>query len=158
MVCAPAAGGLYHHSLDEYGGQPPDLHQYGAFIFPWYISEELLVPEAVLASWRIGSVSDDPLRVLESILSEDVVAETLAQHAARSLTWDYARGADFRAHVEGWAPHMGESDHRFTALIPHTEPDTCPRGPPAEGRWLCCHADSSRGRSRQRTSPSCLGG
>ena len=124
--------GLYHHSLDEYGGQPPDLHQYGAFIFPWYISEELLVPEAVLASWRIGSVSDDPLRVLESILSEDVVAETLAQHAARSLTWDYARGADFRAHVEGWAPHMGENDHRFTALIPHTEPDyyTIP-----EDRW-----------------------
>ena len=70
--------GLYHHSLDEYGGMPPDLHQYGAFIFPWYISEELHVPEAVLASWRVGTVSDDPMRVLESILSEDVVAEAMA--------------------------------------------------------------------------------
>ena len=124
--------GLYHHSLDEYGGQPPDLHQYGAFIFPWYISEELHVAEAVLASWRIGSISDDPMRILESILTEDVVAEALAQHAARSITWDYDRGEEFRAHVEGWAPHMGEHDHRFTALIPHSEPDfyTIP-----EERW-----------------------
>ena len=109
-----------------------DLHQYGAFIFPWYISEELHVAEAVLASWRIGSISDDPMRILESILTEDVVAEALAQHAARSITWDYDRGEEFRAHVEGWAPHMGEHDHRFTALIPHSDPDfyTIP-----EERW-----------------------
>jgi len=124
--------GLYHHSMDEFGGQPPDLHQYGAFIFPWYISEELLVPEAVLASWRVGSVSDDPLRILESILTEDVVAEALAQHAARSLTWDYLRGDEFQAHVEGWASHMSEHDHRLTEFIPHSEPDfyTIP-----EDRW-----------------------
>ena len=115
--------GLYHHSLDEYGGLPPDLHQYGAFIFPWYISEVLLVPEAILAVWRTGEMSDDPLRVLESVLSETIVADAIAMHAARNLTWDYERGAEFAATVESWASHMAAQDQRFAPLIDHSEPD-----------------------------------
>jgi hypothetical protein len=118
----PAAG-LYHHSFTDHDGAPPDLHQYGAFIFPWYISEVLLAPEAVLASWRLGTPEDDPIATLETILTEEVVARAIADHAAHNLLWDYALGAHFQGSVEGWAGHFSGHDLRYASLIPHPEAD-----------------------------------
>ena len=114
----PAAG-MYHFTYEEFGGAPPDLHQYGAVIFPWYISEVLHVSEAILASWRIGDPGGDPMEALETILSEEVVARAVADHGARNLSWDYALGPQFSDHVEGWAGHFSAQDRRHASLIDH---------------------------------------
>jgi len=124
--------GLYHFSRSTYDGLPPDLHQYGAFIFPWYISEVLGVSEAILSSWRMGTETDDPIQILEEILTEDVVSEAIVGHAARSIAWDYEYGDRFGYTVSEWAGYFSDEDNRFTAFTPHAFPDfyTIP-----EARW-----------------------
>jgi hypothetical protein len=116
----PAAG-MYQFSYDTYGGAPPDLHQYGAFIFPWYISETLHEPQAILASWHLGTPTSDPLFILETILTEAVFARAIADHGARNLVWDYALGEQFSAHVEAWSEHFPAQDLRHATLIESPE-------------------------------------
>ena len=115
--------GLYHHSTESHGGAPPDLHQYGAFIFPRYLSEHLGQGEAILNAWRSGDTEGDPVEILQDLLTEEVFSAALADHAAHNLRWDYADGEGYAAHVGEVATWWPETDHRVTNLQPHEDPE-----------------------------------
>ncbi len=108
---------LDHHSTEDYGGEPPDLHQYGAFIVPWYITEHLDGEEVILATWREGDAGEDPVDAMDTFLGDVEIEDVLADQAAANLTWDYAAGDRYAAHmneVAGWYPHR---DTRVTTAV-----------------------------------------
>jgi hypothetical protein len=108
---------LDHHSTDDFGGEPPDLHQYGAFIVPWYITDHLDGAEIIRASWREGDAGEDPLDALDTLLGDTEIEDVLADQAAANLTWDYTDGELFAwqvAEVAGWYPHR---DTRVTTAV-----------------------------------------
>jgi hypothetical protein len=115
--------GLYHHSTESSGGAPPDLHQYGAFIFPRFLSEHLERGEVILDAWRTGGTEADPVEVLQNLLTEDVFSAALADHAAHNLTWDYADGAGYAGHVNEVATWWPDTDQRVTNLQSHDDPE-----------------------------------
>jgi hypothetical protein len=104
---------LDHHSVDEYGGEPPDLHQYGAFILPWYISDHL-DEEIVLSSWRDGEAGEDPLESLDTQLADVEIEDVLADQAAANLSWDYELSAGFDAQVREFEESFAHRDTRYT--------------------------------------------
>ncbi len=91
--------------------EPPNLHQYGAFIFPEYLTE-FVDPVAVRRSWSVGGGDEDPLVVLDQIVGD--LGVHFADHAAHNLNWDYARGELFEQMMESFAPQFAEWDHRIT--------------------------------------------
>jgi hypothetical protein len=115
--------GLYHDTMDAFEGAPPDLHQYGAFIFARYISEVLGSPETILSAWRDGGTEDDPVAWLRIHMTDDVFGDALVGHAARNLTWDYSDGERWSSWVDevaGWHP---DHDDRIAPLIAHGDAD-----------------------------------
>lgn len=108
--------GLYHHSIDDFGGTPPDLHQYGAFIFPRFISEQLGLPEAIHSSWREGTEGDDPVQVLRTLLGETEFNAAFVKHGAHNLTWDYADSESYNYWVDGYAEGFASQDLRSTTI------------------------------------------
>jgi len=113
--------GLYHDTMDAFGGAPPDLHQYGAFIFARYISEVLDRPETILSAWRDGGTDEDPVAWLRIHMTDEVFGDALVGHAARNLTWEYADGerwSDWVDEVASWHP---EQDDRIAPLIAHSD-------------------------------------
>lgn len=115
--------GLYHDTMDDYGGAPPDLHQYGAFIFARYISEILEQPDIILSAWRDGGTGDDPVAWLRVHMTDAQFGDALVGHAARNLTWDYADGerwSDWVDEVASWHP---DQDDRVATLIEHATDD-----------------------------------
>jgi len=75
-------------------GTIEEYHQYGAFIFPQYLTEHVADPSLVRDSWVLADHSD-PLVVLDGLLGErgSGIEESFADFAAHNATWDYERGA-----------------------------------------------------------------
>ena len=115
--------GLYHHSMTDFGGEPPDLHQYGAFIFPRFLSEHMASGHAVLDSWRSGTESGDPVRFLRDYLTEPLFNAALVDHGAHNLTWDYSDKAMYESWVNGYAEWWPEADYRANQLFETDDPD-----------------------------------
>lgn len=108
--------GLYHFSADEYGGAPPDYHQYGAFIFPRFLSEFMEGAEAVRESWRAGDSDGDPVVFLRDYMTPLLFDAAFLDHAAHSLLWDYGDGENYRYWVEGLAGNWPDRDFRTSSL------------------------------------------
>ncbi|MGB0640218.1 MAG: DUF6055 domain-containing protein, partial [Myxococcota bacterium] len=115
--------GLYHHSTESFDREPPDLHQYGAFIFPRFLSEHLGRGDVILDAWRTGGTEDDPVEILQDLLTEDVFSGALADHAAHNLTWNYSDGEAYAAHVGEVATWYPDADQRVTNLQAHEDPE-----------------------------------
>jgi hypothetical protein len=115
--------GLYHHSIDAHMGAPPDLHQYGAFIFPQFISEHLENPEAIWGSWRDGAEYDDPVQVLRTLMGMADFDGAFVGHGAHNLTWDYAESEIYGHWVDAAASTFPSQDLRSTALEPIEDSD-----------------------------------
>ena len=115
--------GLYHFSSGDYGGAPPDYHQYGAFIFPRFLSEHLGAFDAVVDSWRDGDETGDPIRFLQDYLTEPMFDASFVDHAAHNLTWDYEDGDAYRGWVDGTIGNWPGADFRTTTLAPTPDAD-----------------------------------
>jgi hypothetical protein len=105
-----------HHSVDDYGHEPPDLHQYGAFILPWYISETFS-EEVVLASWRDGYIGEDPIHALDTALGDTEIADVIADQAAANFSWEYAHGERFSSQMLAFSDTFAHRDTRRTGSI-----------------------------------------
>ena len=105
-----------HYSVSTWandgGTEPPNLHQYGAFIFPEYITE-FVNPIAVRRSWSLGVSIDDPLLALEQALGEEDLGGVFADAAAHNIGWDYPRGDLFLQIVNMSVDWLGEWDNRI---------------------------------------------
>ena len=115
--------GLYHFSSGEFGGAPPDYHQYGAFIYPRFLSERLDAFDAIIDSWREGDAVGDPVHFLREYLTEPVFDTSFVDHAARNLTWDYEDGELYRDWIMGTVDYWPDADFRSTTLMPSSDPD-----------------------------------
>ena len=108
---------LNHHSSRDYDGEPPDLHQYGSFIVPWFLSEHMGGDEIVLSSWRDSDASDDPVDALDLALGEQHIEDALADMAAANLNWDYDHREVFASHMNEFAETFAHRDTRYTTAI-----------------------------------------
>jgi len=108
--------GLYHHGSGEHGGAPPDAHQYGAFIFPQYISEKLQKPDAIIESWINGDFYGDPIEHLRQSLSPSVLEDALVGHASHMIGWDYEDGDLYAQYMDRGVEVFPEHDRQIAEL------------------------------------------
>jgi hypothetical protein len=98
-----------------------ELYQYGAFIFPRFIAEQVADPETIIATWLDARGHDEPLGALGEVLAEQGVAleEAIADFSAHNAIWDYEDGATYSWYLDYYAgfPEYGAYDHRITAQI-----------------------------------------
>lgn len=75
---------------DPFAEDPlPGYHQYGASIFPRYLTDRHDDPTLVAQAWETAQSSDDPLRILDGLLASGTTAEVFTDMAARNTVWDY---------------------------------------------------------------------
>ena len=95
-------------ALDEY-------HQYGAFIFPLFLTEQVADWTLVRDSW-VDAESNDPLDELDRLLQAGYgtsINEVYPSFAAHNATWDYANGDDYDAALDSYTFWYGDEDARI---------------------------------------------
>lgn len=100
-------------------GAIDQLHQYGAFIFLRYLSEQVAGPMLIRDSWGQPTLGDTPIRMLDRLLEEDGsgVDEVFAGFAATNATWDYALGELYASWLDAMAPYYEPWDDRIVASV-----------------------------------------
>lgn len=95
-----------------------EYHQYGAFIFPYFLSREIADAELIRSSWLEAS-SSDPLAVLDAGLQADWQTDidtAFFEFAASNVTWErYDDGDVFAYYVEAYGDHFGSKSARVVA-------------------------------------------
>ena len=93
-------------------GVLPEFHQYGAFIFPRYLSEWYGDATLIKEMWERPTLDNDPLTTLETLIEEDGVdiRELFDDFAAHNAFWDYSDGDHYELWVEYYARNMREWD------------------------------------------------
>jgi hypothetical protein len=83
-------------------GTLQEYHQYGAFIFPRYLSELAADPALVVATWThpLGATPLESIRAELSARGLDL-ATAFGDFAATNATWAYRDGASYRAQLTG---------------------------------------------------------
>jgi hypothetical protein len=85
-----------HKQLNAYEypsvGAIEEYHQYGAFIFPRYLTEHVADRALIRDSWVLADWNDDPIAVLEGLLPDEDIEEVFGDFAAQNATWDYLDG------------------------------------------------------------------
>lgn len=116
---------LYPHvALDFYDypdeGTLVELHHYGAFVFPQFVTEHAADWSVVRDAWTTSSSGDDPIAVMTALLDARGVdiAETYAAFAAHNATWDYASGDVYAQMVDYYADSYPNEDFRFADEVP----------------------------------------
>lgn len=113
---------LPHLALDYFdypdSGALQEYHQYGAFIFPRYLSELAADWTLIRDSWLVED-ADDPIEAIDGLLAErgGSMAAIFPDYAAHNATWDYADRdiyEEMLAAYEGW---YASGDHRVAAEI-----------------------------------------
>lgn len=81
-----------------------EFHQYGAFLFPYYVSEQVLDASAIAETWA-RPIHPDPIESLAVVLDQRGLDldEVWLDHIAANTMYDYRHGDWFRAAVQGWA-------------------------------------------------------
>ncbi|MES2637867.1 MAG: DUF6055 domain-containing protein [Myxococcota bacterium] len=106
-------------------GALQEYHQYGAMIFPRYVSEIAADWELVRDSWTADVDADTPQDALAVLLADRGVdfADAFGDFAARNATWDYADGELYTQWVEWYADYYPSDDHRVVAEVERTGTD-----------------------------------
>lgn len=97
---------LPHLPVDFYdypdSGAIEEYHQYGAFIFPRYLSEVAFDWTIVRDAWTHGSAGSDPLEVFDALLEPlgSDIDTTWADFVAHNATWDYQDGSTYRWYLD----------------------------------------------------------
>jgi MYXO-CTERM domain-containing protein len=81
-------------------GAIEEYHQYGAFIFPRYLSEHHSDWTLIRDSWVDASWNSDPVDMLEVLLEGGDLEETFGDYAAHNATWDYEDQLLYTQHLD----------------------------------------------------------
>ncbi len=94
-----------------------EYHQYGAVLFPRYLSEHVADPELIKEIWDYTLSQNDPLKALESIWSDTTlsVEDVFIDFAAHNSVWDYSNGDHYKLWVDYYATQMPDWDCSVTA-------------------------------------------
>lgn len=100
-------------------GALQEYHQYGAMIFPRYVSEIAADRQVVRDSWTEDLGADTPQEALALLLAERGVdfEDAFGDFAARNATWDYADGALYDQWVDWYGDYYRSQDHRVVAEV-----------------------------------------
>ena len=114
---------LPHHSLlffDYFDtGAIEEYHQYGAFIFPQFLSEYYDGADWIRDSWVDAAGYSDPFSyLLERFEAEGQDPNVIfAEFAANNAYWDYAHQSWYTYYLDYYASYFNGSDHRITDNI-----------------------------------------
>jgi hypothetical protein len=114
-----------HRQLNAFtypsAGRIEEYHQYGAFIFPRYISEHRADWTVIRDSWIDGSWVDDPVQELAALMPEEDFEALFGDFAAHNAGWNYADGDAFEADLDYWSENtsFGHDDHRIVDTVDH---------------------------------------
>ncbi len=96
------------------------LHQYGAFIFLRYLTEQVSDSVLIRETWSEPTLGDSPVEMIDRLLAAQGagVDDVFAHFAAVNATWDYALGDLYAAWLEAYAPYYEPWDDRIVATVP----------------------------------------
>ncbi|MDP2307181.1 MAG: DUF6055 domain-containing protein [Pseudomonadota bacterium] len=103
-------------------GALQEYHQYGAMIFPRYVSEIAADWEVVRDTWIADIDAETPQDALEVLLAERGIdfADAFGDFASRNATWDYADGELYTQWMEWYADYYSADDHSVVAEVERT--------------------------------------
>ncbi len=75
---------------DPFGSDPVEgAHQYGASVFPRFVSLYVGGPTTISQSWEMAGPNEDPLEVIDRLLPTESLIDHFGAFAARNALWDY---------------------------------------------------------------------
>ena len=111
-----------HRQLNSYKypeeGVLAEYHQYGAGIWPRYLTEFEADWRLIRDSWALAGEDDDPVEVIRALLDTDL-DEVFADFAAHNAVWDYEHGDQ----IADWLDYMrdasgfGDQDRRIADTV-----------------------------------------
>jgi hypothetical protein len=118
------AWALYPHVAIDFAdyadeGLLIELHQYGASIFPQYLTDVAGDWQIVRDAWVNGGANGDPLETLDTGLAAlgTDVREAFADFAARLPVWDYPRGEVYEMWAEYYGDAYADEDFRIATSV-----------------------------------------
>jgi hypothetical protein len=126
-----------HRQLNSYtypeNGVLEEYHQYGAGIWPRYLTEFEADWSLIRDSWSLSGPDDDPVEVIRDLLESDL-DQVFADFAAHNAVWDYFHGDG----MEEWLNYMedvsgfGSQDARIVDTVVSGGTSTDWQTPPQE--------------------------
>lgn len=120
---------LYPHMALNHFDYPDEgtfieTYQYGAFLFPRYLSEQVLDPAAIRDAW-VAPAAPQPLGALGAQLLDEGLAirEVAAAFYAHNAVWDYEDGEIYEALTDGWADAYSAQDFRIAEALSQNDAD-----------------------------------
>ena len=97
-----------------------EYHQYGAFLFPRYLTEHVSDWQIIRDSWQRNNSSNDPLQALMDLLDEEDIDfdQTFMDFAAHNALWDYEDGDWYSEYINYYASYFSEWDCRVSDSLP----------------------------------------
>ncbi len=121
-----------HLPLDAFdypdSGQLQEYHQYGAMIFPTYLSEQVADWQPIRNSWVAPFAgTGDPIEALRGELSDlgHDFDEVFVDFIAHNVFWDYAHGETYELYVDGGQQSFPGEDE-VTAWVTSEDAATIP--------------------------------
>lgn len=118
------AWALYPHVAIDFAdyydeGNVIELHQYGASIFPQFLTDVVADVVLIRDAWVSGGANGDPLSRLDALLGPQGtdIREAFADFAQRLPLWDYPRGAKYEAWADYYGDYYSDQDHRIAAEV-----------------------------------------
>ncbi len=128
-------------SLDHFGDTFSDTllgtHQYGAFIFPRFVTEYVTDRGIIRDAWEESTDDDDPLDVMAAALAAlgTNLDAVFANFAAHNATIDYAARPEYLSFIELFADYYADQAHPIAATIPIAGSDGWSAAPAATEPW-----------------------
>ena len=102
-------------------GSFQELYQYGAFIFPRFIAEQVADPETIIDTWLDPRGHTEPLAPLGEMLAEQGIEleEVIASFSAHNAVWDYVDGSTYDWYLSYYDdfPEYAAYDHRIAVEV-----------------------------------------
>ncbi len=131
-----------HRQLNAYTGLTSaglleEYHQYGAAIWPRYLTEHVTSWTTIRDSWLLGSPDQDPMDFLADALAEEAghdLEDVFGDFAAHNATWDYFHGDNIGPYLDYVADSTrhGDRDRRVAEVVSSSGTGSAWRSPPTE--------------------------
>lgn len=131
-----------HLQLNAYtsltsAGLLEEYHQYGAAIWPRYLTEYVTSWATIRDTWAYGGSDDDPLDYIAEVLAAELgedVDDVFADFAAHNATWDYLHGENILTFLDfmSESTSFGDRDRRITEIIGSAGTGAMWNSPPTE--------------------------
>jgi hypothetical protein len=99
-----------------------EYHQYGAAIWPRYLTEYVTSWTTIRDSWHLGEPDGDPIEFIAEVLAEELGADiddVFGDFAAHNATWDYYHGDNIASYLDykSETTEYRSRDRRITDVI-----------------------------------------